>query len=114
MGHLDAKGTVVTLPTKAKRDWTAPLAKIASERVCRVCKSTPVDPAHIIPRSRVAPGAGEDPLNVVPLCRRHHAAFDAHRFDLVPYLTREEQANAVALVGISEAMRRLTGSRLAA
>ena len=104
----------MTLPTKVKRDWTAPLAKVDAERVCRVCKSKPVDPAHVIPRSRVAPGIGENPLNIVPLCRSHHAAFDAHRFDLVPYLTREEQANAVALVGISEAMRRLTGSRLAA
>ena len=98
-----------------KRDWTEPRAKVDSEDdQCRVCRQRPAEAAHIIPRSRVSAGPGEGQLNIVPLCRGHHQAFDAHRFDILPYLTRAEQSNAVALVGMVEAMRRITGSRLAA
>lgn len=46
---------------------------------------------------------------VVPLCQNCHLAYDAHKLDLLPYLTNEEQASAVAAVGIVRAVRRLTG-----
>ena len=95
------------------RDWTAAREKIAGCG-CRICGDTPVDPAHIIPRSRVRPGIGEDARNIVPLCRAHHAAYDQGRWDLLPWLTREEQAYAVELVGLAEAYQRTTHARLAA
>lgn len=99
-----------------KRDWTAAHAKLADEgHRCRVCGSTElVDPAHVIPRSRVTAG-GEDPRNIVPLCRLDHMAFDAgHSLDLLPYLSLSEQGYAAELVGIAEAFQRCTNQRLAA
>jgi hypothetical protein len=48
----------------------------------------------------------------VPLCWRHHQAFDTGRLDLLPYLEprwRAEVANAVAHLGLVGALRRLTG-----
>lgn len=95
------------------RDWTAARAKVDREP-CRVCLGPFVDAAHIIPRSRVKPGPGEDPKNIVPLCRVCHAAYDQGKLDLLPYLTREEQAYAVELVGLAEAYQRTTNERLAA
>lgn len=95
------------------RDWTAARLKIEREP-CRVCLSPFVDPAHIIPRSRVKPGPGEDARNIVPLCRVCHRAYDEGRLDILPVLTREEQAYVVGLVGLTEAYRRTTNERLAA
>ncbi len=95
-----------------KRDWTEAHRKLDSEgRRCRVCSEGPVDAAHLIPRSRVGPPHGEDPKNIVPLCRVHHDLFDERSFDLLPYLTKVEQSYAVLLVGLEEARRRLTGQR---
>jgi hypothetical protein len=37
---------------------------------CLICGSWPVDPAHVIKRSRGAP----DRANIVPLCRTHHSS----------------------------------------
>lgn len=97
----------------SKRSWTAAHEKVDREP-CRVCLSPYVDPAHIIPRSRVKPGPGEDARNIVPLCRVHHREYDEQGFDLLPYLTREEEAYAVELVGLFEAYRRITNERMAA
>lgn len=94
---------------KRKRDWPSAREKIRGE-TCRVCKHPHVDPAHIVPRSRVAPGLGETADNIVPLCRAHHTAFDNGDLDLLPYLTRAEQATAVFLMGLEAARRRITGS----
>lgn len=102
------------------RDWKSAREKINAEAICRVCShgagfiAVALDPAHIIPRSRVRPGPGEDPRNIVPLCRNCHRAYDEGGMDLLPYLTREEQAYAVELVGLYEAYRRTTNERLAA
>jgi len=93
---------------------------VDAEGACRVC--SPVDEAarwrggkleaaHIIPRSQVRPGAGEDPRNIVPLCGPHHYHYDTGDLDILPYLSREEQAYAVSLVGLVGAWRRLTGER---
>lgn len=100
------------------RHWSAAHEKVKAEAICRVCSlgagsmTIPVDPAHIIPRSRVKPGPGEDPRNICPLCRDCHRAFDEGKLDLLPYLTRDEQAYAVELVGLYEAYRRTTNERL--
>lgn len=95
-----------------KRNWEAAWNKVREEAACRVCGRTgPLDPAHIIPRSRVRPGIGENPLNIVPLCRLHHAEYDQGKLDILPMLTRDEQAYAVELVGLFEAYRRITNER---
>ena len=102
-----------------KRDWRAFREKVESEmNRCRVCGQSPADAAHIIARSQVSPPKGEDPRNGLPLCRRHHRAYDiadpqtGRTLDIIPYLTSEEQAYAVELIGIERAYRRLVGGRL--
>jgi predicted restriction endonuclease len=70
-----------------------------------------VDPAHLVPRSRVGPPEGENAENLVPLCRAHHRAFDAGDLDLLPYLTLAEQGYVAGLVGLVEGIRRMTGER---
>ena len=94
----------------ARRDWHAPIEKVQQESRCRVCGRTglKLDACHVIPRSRVKPGPGEDARNIVPMCRQHHTDYDHGRLDLLPYLSREEQAYAVELVGLEEARRRIT------
>lgn len=95
-----------------KRSWIEPRAKVDAEGCCRWCGLTDgIQAAHIIPRSRVSPGPGEDPRNIVPLCLEDHALFDGLRLDLTSALTREEQAYAVELVGLTEALRRISGQR---
>ncbi len=37
---------------------------------CLVCKSIPSDPAHVKARGS---GGSDDPFNIIPLCRTHHA-----------------------------------------
>lgn len=91
------------------RDWTGPREKVDDEGRCRVCGATNgLDPTHLIPRSQVPPGIGEEAGNIVPLCRECHDAQHRHELDLLPYLTREEQATAVFLAGsIAIALRYL-------
>lgn len=99
-----------------KREWGPALEKCATEGKCRVCGARPplakIDAAHLIPRSRVKAGPGEDPKNIVPLCRNHHERFDLGQLDLLPYLSATEQAMAVLLTGsLVEAFYRLSGNR---
>lgn len=97
------------------RDWTEARAKVDWEGVCRSCgvndREARLEAAHLVPRSRVAPGPGENPHNIVPLCRGCHIRFDAGALDLLPHLSFVEQAFMVALVGLEEAYRRATGER---
>lgn len=79
------------------RDWSAFHEKITEEG-CRVCGQRPVDPAHVVPRSRVKHG-GEHADNCVPLCRAHHRAYDDGTLELLPHLTLGEQTKAVELAG---------------
>lgn len=99
----------------SKRDWTAARAK-CDEQGCRSCGATfGVEASHIIARSRIAAGPGENPLNILPLCGQFgcgaHRAFDAGLLDILPLLTLEEQGFIAGLVGIAEAFRRATGVR---
>lgn len=72
-----------------------------------------VQPAHLIDRSLT--GVGQDDARaVVPLCARHHRAFDEEGLDLSPYLEprfRVECAYAVERVGLWRALRRITNQR---
>jgi hypothetical protein len=99
-----------------KRDWRAARAKVEAEGACRRCGSTQLlDACHAIPRSRVGPPDGEDPLNILVLCRLcHQESHNGTGLDLLPYMTLEEQGHAAKLVGIAEAYQRLGNVRLAA
>jgi hypothetical protein len=101
-----------------KRDMRAGRAKAEAEG-CRICGGTfGVEAAHILARARIKPGPAEDPRNIVGLCGNlgcaAHRSFDEGTLNLLPYLTLEEQAFAVELVGIAEAYQRITNTRLAA
>jgi len=79
------------------------------DSVCRICGASEVDPAHVIARAR---GGCEDALCVIPLCRRHHRAYDHERtLDVLPALTRDEQAHAVSHAGLVSALERTTNER---
>jgi hypothetical protein len=103
---------------RMKRSWAEARAKVEAEGRCRVCGRSDLrlEAAHIVSRARVRPGAGEDPLNIIPLCARDcHPRYDRRALDLLPYLTREEQAKAVELHpgGLLGAVERITGERFA-
>lgn len=89
------------------RDWTETRAKVEAEGRCRRCGSHhQLEAAHIAPRSL---GGGQGADAVVPLCRTCHHAYDSHRLDLIPYLRRDEQIEAVRVLGLARAYRRLGG-----
>ena len=96
--------------------------KVDREGECRTCDvkgASRLDAAHVISRS-FAPGQGfDEPDGIVPLCSTIkggagcHETYDAGKLDLLPYLTRGEQAAAVAKVGLLGAYRHITGEPLA-
>jgi hypothetical protein len=85
--------------------------KVAA-RPCLVCNATTgIDPAHVIPRSL---GGCDHPDCVVALCRLHHRAYDRGELDLIAHLEpryRREAAHAVLHVGLTGALRRISGQR---
>lgn len=97
----------------SKRDWKSAKAKCASEDFeCRVCGRPGIQPAHIIRRAHTKPGGrrgeGEFPDNIVPLCQDHHDAYDNGDFDLIKYLSLDEQGYAGSLVGAVTALECMT------
>ena len=101
-----------------RRDWKAARAKVDAEgNKCRVCWYSPAEAAHVIGRAhdeRRGNTIVVNPDSIVPLCRDHHARYDAHEFDLLPFLFVEEQAQAVTEAsGIVSALRRISGRAVA-
>lgn len=105
-----------------RRDWTKSVEKIDDEGACRVNDSDcsgRVEAAHVLGRKHDREQVGTrggvliivEAIDTVPLCTHHHRLYDARSFDLLPYLTKAEQARAVELVGLTAALRRLTGNR---
>lgn len=109
-----------------KRDWSDATAKVQQEGRCRLhalheCDG-PLQAAHVIGRRydkpavpltvraavALAPPLIVRAVDTVPLCRRHHHAYDARQLDILPYLTLQEQAAAVEHVGIVRALARTT------
>ena len=93
-----------------RRDWSAARAKVEAEGVCRVCRRPNPEAAHVTGRKHDKPKAGGKtlyvkPESVVALCGQHHRAYDAHELDLLPYLTLDEQLQAVADAGGLELAR---------
>ena len=105
------------------------LDKKEEEGICRAClrpdgsvidgEIIRLECAHTIGRDRqdeivVGPRGGETRVvkreSTVPLCGDCHRAFHAHRLDLLPYMTLEEQLDAVrAAGGILSALKRVSG-----
>jgi hypothetical protein len=74
-----------------------------------VCERWPVDPAHLVPRSR---GGCDHPDCVIPLCRTHHRLYDKAGLSLLPYLGRgwrRERAHARTHVSLGALTRALRG-----
>jgi hypothetical protein len=106
-----------------RRDWVDAREKIDGQP-CRVCGQTwGVEAAHIAQRKhdkreRGATVVRVEPAGVVPLCgpattsSTCHGQFDAGTLDLLPYLSLDEQLEAVrALGGIEAARRRIMGAQ---
>lgn len=87
-------------------------AKVEREGACRVCgaPARACDAAHVWNRSQGG-RAFDDPDAVVPLCSSFkggpgcHQRYDAHRLDLLPYLTTDEQVALVRAAGSIERAR---------
>lgn len=111
-----------------ERDWIDARGKVDAEGKCRFCgrraeQGTKLDAAHVIGREhdqerRTIPNGvlWVNPAHVVPLCSGFdgdcHGRYDRREIDLLPVLTTEEQAEAVRLVGMMSAFRRITGDPL--
>lgn len=111
--------------------WKEAREKVEREGKCRVCSRSAaalaadglrLEAAHLAPRQfdeidreLVDPVRVVDPHNVVGLCgpattsMSCHGRFDGGVLDILPYLTKDEQAAVVRRIGIVAAMRRLLG-----
>lgn len=101
-----------------RRHWDfANIKRTVEYDRCRVCGESPSELAHTIGRrfdDRLANGDYQvNPASVVLLCSRHHGEFDRHEIDILGYLNRDEEIDAVARVGIERAYRRLAPSLFA-
>lgn len=88
--------------SRAQRD------KVNAELGCRFCRRAPVDPAHVVARAR---GGCDAPECVIPLCREHHRQYDEGWLDVLPLLSKVEQAHAVGHVGLVAAIHQTTNVR---
>lgn len=93
---------------------TAAREKVDSEGACRLATSWGALPcdgrleaAHVVER-RYDDEPSVPPVDVIPLCSFHHGRYDARRVSILAELTLEEQAAAVAKLGIIRALKRLT------
>lgn len=108
------RSTIATATRRKPISEASPRQREAiAGKACVVCRESPTDPAHLLPRGLCADGDG-DPRAVVPLCRIHHRAFDEGGLDLLPYLEphyRTELAFAVERFGLMATVRRVTNER---
>jgi hypothetical protein len=102
--------------TALKRRPISPASKAQRAKVkgarCVHCKLPARDPMHLCPRSR---GGCDDPLCVVPGCRRCHRLFDEGKLDLMRDLVRgfrAELAHAQLHMSPIALVERLTGCRV--
>ena len=88
--------------------------KIADEGRCRSCGVPDtihgLDPAHTIPKSI---GGKMNYDSVIPLCRychdcQHGKNGRENQFELLPWMTRDEEIEAVRAIGLARAYRYLT------
>lgn len=108
-------------PCKGVRKGISPASpaqrvKAKAADVCRACggprtAAVPLHPAHIVDRSL---GGCDDQLCVWEGCPSCHRLYDDGDLDLLPVISKEEQAHAVLHVGLIGALRRITNDRRAA
>lgn len=102
-----------------QRDWNEAIEKATREARCRVCFAMPVQIAHLAGRRydeivRTRTGKKKAVVKAdetMPLCERHHRAYDAHELDLTPYVTPAERSAVERLLGAERAQIRLSGRR---
>lgn len=93
-----------------RRDWSAAREKVEGEGRCRACRRTDrgLEAAHVIGRIHDPKDGKVRAVDVVPLCRECHRAYDARSLSILEVLTLEEQAAAVAHLGMLRALRRVS------
>lgn len=101
-----------------KRHWDfANIKRLAEYDRCRVCGATPSELAHLTScrYDDVLPNGDYEvnPASVILLCQTHHLAFDSHELDILSYINRDEEVDAVARIGLERAYRRLVPSLFA-
>lgn len=72
---------------KPQRTVNEKLLEFTKKRPCIVCSLSPCDPCHI--RS-VGSGGGDDPENIVPMCRQHHT--EQHKIGWIRFLEKYPKA----------------------
>lgn len=91
-------------------------SKVRQAFGCRVCgwnggtEPPSLDPMHITDR---ALGGCDHEDCVVEACRPCHRLYDQGQLDVLPVLTKAEQAHAVAHSGMVSALQQVTGDRWA-
>jgi hypothetical protein len=83
-GGISERHQPISKASDAQRDKVQAIGECAVQD-CRGAHAifNPIAPAHLWPRSM---GGGDDPLDVVPLCREHHRQLDRHELDLLRHL----------------------------
>lgn len=100
---------------RLRRDWRLAREKCDFEGQCRACGRTGhIEAAHVIGRERDYDLSRNErnivvvPDRILPLCRDCHEKQHRNELEMVPLLSRAEQVQAVADVGIEGAMQRLS------
>jgi 5-methylcytosine-specific restriction endonuclease McrA len=101
---------------RLRRDWRLAREKVDREGHCRACGVVgPLEAAHVIGRRHDYDlGSANErnilvvPDRIVPLCRRCHQLQHRNELEMVPLLSRAEEVQAVADVGLEGAMQRLS------
>lgn len=105
---------------RIERYWDGALEKVRREGRCRLCPEVyGLQAAHTLARKydeavELEDGTWAifvDPDDVIPLCVKCHSDYDNRRVSIVEVCTLREQAAAVAHVGITRALHRLSGQR---
>lgn len=97
-----------------RRDWADAVNHWAG-MPCLICARWPRELAHTVGREYderrglKRKVAYVHPLSVVPLCQKHHRAYDTHQLDLLPFLTAYPEIVewAIKRIGRGRALTRL-------
>ena len=98
---------------RLRRDWRAAREKVDREGTCRACGvAGPLEAAHVIGRSHDITDHEREilvvPERIVPLAAAAIELQHRNELEMVPLLSRAEQVQAVADVGLEGAMQRLS------
>lgn len=124
------------LRSQVRRDWSLGRAKVDREGRCRICRrGGKLDAAHIVAREHdfetpvrltvdgtyaiwtARQGPMVHPDRILPLCPACHRTYDGPAtlrgaLNMLAHLTREEQVQAVADLGLELARKRICGIEL--